>query len=130
MPRSRCTDQEHPKDDRIPPARQRKRYPVRWNNHTCARVGFLAGRGETSVSIAGKAGLDSDSVRKMCSYWGLPKCVDEHGDLAPVVTLLGKDTRGAVSAEAAARKVDLAELLAQMITNIKKDNLWKAVLDD
>lgn len=105
-------------------------FKSKWPSQKCAMVGFLCGRGETSVSIGRKLDLNSSSIRRMTSEWGLPKAADPHGDRVTVPVILGKSLRSAISEKAEEKGIQTDELVEQVMRVLVKDNLWGAVLDE
>lgn len=105
-------------------------FKSKWTSQQCAMVGFLCGRGETSVSIARKLGLNDASIRRMTSQWDLPKAADPHGDRVTVPVILGKSLRSAISSKAEEKGIQTDELVEMIMSVLVKDDLWGAVLDD
>lgn len=113
-------------------ASKKKRHREKWSNRTCAQIGFYNGRGETSVAIGEKVSLSPASVRHMTAQWGLPKTTDDRGrgDLVAVPVILGKAMRAELAEQGKKRCMDIEQVLRRIVMNVKRDDLWKEVLDD
>lgn len=105
-------------------------FKSKWTNQQCAMIGFLSGRGETSVAISKKLGINASSIRRMNSEWDLPKAADPHGDRVTVPVILGKSLRSSISAKAEEQGLQTDELVEKVMRILVKDNLWSAVLDE
>jgi hypothetical protein len=102
----------------------------RWSNRRAFWIGVYTGQGMSIPSICDRLGdgVPPNVVSGMLSHWGftLPEGKRSYG---PVKVMLAARDRTKIAAEAKARETDMSELCRQVLVNVARDQLWKAVLD-
>lgn len=103
----------------------------RWSNRKAFWIGVYAGQGLTTPAICDRLadGVTPNVVRAMASDWGFTLPDDVPSSYGPVRVMLAAKDRTRIAAEAKARGVDMPDLCRMVLSQIARDQLWKAVLD-
>lgn len=102
----------------------------RWSNRKAFWIGVYAGQGLSLSAMCAELGdgVPPNVVGSMLNHWGFTVSEGMHTYGAVKVLLSGRH-RTQLAAEARRRGIEIGELCRQVLVNVARDELWKAVLD-
>ena len=105
-------------------------FKERWSNQRAFMIGVYTGQGLTAQRICDRLGdgVMPNMITAMTSHWGYHSPETEHTYAAVRIALSGIH-RTRIDAEAERRNMDMADLCAKVLTQIARDDLFKAILD-
>lgn len=103
----------------------------RWSNRKAFWIGVYTGQGMSIPAICARLadGVTPNTVSGMLTQWGYRLPEAGKRTYGPVKVMLSARDRTRIAAEAGARGLDMSELCRQVLVNVARDELWKAVLD-
>jgi hypothetical protein len=101
-----------------------------WGNRKAFYIGLYVGKGYSTTAIVNKLndGLTRSALTGMVTQWGYT-ITEGKRTHAPVKVMLSGRDRTLIATEGGRRGVDISELCRQVLVNVARDEMWKAVLD-
>lgn len=105
-------------------------FEPRWGNDKAFWIGVYAEKGMSVPAICEKLndGVTPNVITGMMSQWGYRLPAGKH-TYGPVKVMLAARDRTKIAAEGGRRGMDIGEICRQVLVNVARDELWKAVLD-
>lgn len=105
-------------------------FAERWTNRKAFWIGVYTGQGLTAQRICDRLadGAQPNMITAMTSFWGYQSKETDH-TYAPVRIALSGIHRSKIDAEAERRGMDISDLCAKVMTQVARDDLFKAILD-
>jgi len=105
-------------------------FTERWNNRKAFWIGVHVGHGLSAPAIEKALGEQdtANTIAHMVNFWGYRLDGDQHTHAKLRIPLSAKH-RTLHASEALARDMTLPELCQQILENVARDDLWKAVID-
>jgi hypothetical protein len=102
----------------------------RWSNRKAFYIGLYTGQGMSIPAICDRLGdgVTPNTVSGMITQWGYRLPAGKH-TYGPVKVMLAARDRTKIAAEGGKRGLEIGEICRQVLANVARDDLWKAVLD-